>query len=172
LRKIAWFWLPGNRWVIWADDRDWNNFSTTRHSSATPKTIGKNRGNGTTRSESRSTTKSRAKLVWLSASQLVNAYQNNEISADQWFKHSGVTVKGRVDTIGKDIIGSPYITLTDGNLDGIRRVQAFFDDEYELLSITRGQSATVDCVCDGLALNVILRHCRFPLKSEIGKQYR
>jgi hypothetical protein len=45
------------------------------------------------------------------ASILVAAYQRNEIAADEAFKGKTLEIEGVIESIAKDIIGSPYVTL-------------------------------------------------------------
>jgi len=82
-------------------------------------------------------------------------------------------VKGRVKEISKDMLGSPYLTLTDDALSGsdsFRVVQASFsrDDEDILASLRPRQALTVACKVQGLIMNVQLSGCRIPDKSEVG----
>lgn len=112
------------------------------------------------------------KMAWLSPSQIVNTYENNEINADSWFKGNGVLVRGSVQRIGRDIADHAYLTLTDSHIDGLRRVQAYFDNASDLEFVRVGSIKAVYCRCEGLMMNVILDHCFFPDDEEIGKQYR
>jgi hypothetical protein len=112
------------------------------------------------------------RINWFSPSRLVSIYESNEVQADEFFTHGGVAVKGRVERVGKNFEGGPYVIVTDSNLEGIRRVQAFFDYEDELMSVWRGETVTVYGRCEGLSVNVTLTHCRLLPKEEIGKPER
>jgi hypothetical protein len=98
----------------------------------------------------------------ITADELVAAYKANEVAADQEFKDTTLIVTGHVDTIGKDILGAPYITIS--NFSGqheIRRVQASFErsDEASLVGLSRGRQVSVRCRCSGLMMNVQLDQC-------------
>ena len=101
--------------------------------------------------------------IEVTASDLVAAYKANEIAADQRYKNQVVRVRGTVDGIGKDILASPYVTLSGAPEDSFRSVQAFFpkDSESALANIQKGQTLTVRCRVDGLMMNVLLKECRF-----------
>jgi predicted nucleic acid-binding Zn ribbon protein len=115
------------------------------------------------------------KLRWARPSQLVGTYESNEVAADEFFKYQMIAVKGRVGEISKDILGHPYVILTDSNISefAARRVQASFSQDHlsELASLRRGQTMTVACTVQGLMIHVQLGDCRIPDKSEIGENF-
>jgi hypothetical protein len=110
------------------------------------------------------------KLQWVRPSQIVGAYENNEIAADRYFKDRKLAIKGTVRSISKDVLGSPFVTLTDDSISGFRLVQASFsrDDEGSLADLRPGQRLVVACTVKGLMINVLLDDCRIPDNSEIG----
>lgn len=96
-----------------------------------------------------------------SASQLVSAYEANEIAADAQYKDQIVEISGIVGDIKKDIMDNMYVTIGTGKQYEIRQVQAFFDDADagQLMRLGKGQRVTVRCRIDGLMMNVLARDC-------------
>lgn len=96
----------------------------------------------------------------LTAQQLFAAYEENEISADQRYTGKVVLIDGPIKDIGKDILGSPYLTLAAGE-DSPWSVQAMFGKaaESRLAGLRKGQKVTVKCRVDGKMANVILKDC-------------
>lgn len=70
-------------------------------------------------------------------------------------------VTGAVGSVGKDILGSRYVPLTDGSEFAILGVQCFFSSRHDnaLARINSGQYLTVRGVCKGRSMNVILKDC-------------
>ena len=62
----------------------------------------------------------------VSATQIVNEYDNNEIAADSRYKDKYVRISGVANDIGKDILDSMYVTIGEGADFELRSVQAFF----------------------------------------------
>ncbi len=97
--------------------------------------------------------------ISVSANQLSAAYNANEVSADDKYKDKLIAVTGTVDSIGKDITDTPYVTLqASGDLLG---VQCMFDDQYkgQLGQFQKGQHVTFHGTCKGKTLNVLLADC-------------
>ena len=99
--------------------------------------------------------------IHVSASVLISEYEANEVAADQTYKGRTLSVTGKVDHIGKDILDTMYVTLESGQEFGISSVQCMFDDQHEgqLARLSKGQTVTVTGRCDGKLGNVLLRGC-------------
>ncbi len=97
----------------------------------------------------------------VTAPKLVGYYMENEIAADQRFKDKTLLVSGTVVSIGKDIMDTPYVTLSAEPYETFRTVQASFtkDAEGDLAYLRRGQHVQVRCHCRGLFMNVQLNQC-------------
>jgi len=97
----------------------------------------------------------------LSASKLSSDYQDNEIAADEKYKHKIILVTGYIDDIGKDITDSIYVTLSDGKEYSFSGVQCFFSDSQTSAAakLKKGQKVSIKGKCDGLMMNVLLRGC-------------
>ena len=99
--------------------------------------------------------------VKVSAADLFKAYEANEIAADQRFKGKLLEVSGKIDSIGKDLLDNPYVSLKSGGQFDILGIQAFFDEAAtsQLAGLSKGQSVTLQCRCDGKMMNVMLKDC-------------
>ena len=112
-------------------------------------------------SEKDSETKSNEQtpVASVNASALYKEYDANQVSADEKYKGKTLLVVGTVDSIGKDIMDTPYIALKTGG--DLSEVQCMFADDHksELAKVHKGQIVTVRGVCDGKLVSVILRGC-------------
>lgn len=99
--------------------------------------------------------------IEVTAQELYSAYEANQVAADAKYKDKTLKVTGVVESIGKDILDTPYITLTSGGQYEVWGVQCMFDEKYEpeLAKLTKGQTVTVQGKCDGYLVNVLLRDC-------------
>ena len=100
--------------------------------------------------------------VTTSAELLSQDYEANEVAADALYKGRILQVTGTVDSIGKDITDSMYVTLRGGNEHQIMgRIQCFFATSHqgELARLQKGMVVTVKCKCDGKFGNVLLKGC-------------
>ena len=95
----------------------------------------------------------------LSAATLIAAYEANEVAADEKFSGKLIEVTGVIDSISKDIMGDPYVTLGSGK--DFAHVQAMFpaDAAKQLAGLRKGQTLTVQCTCGGKVMNVIGKDC-------------
>lgn len=114
-------------------------------------------------SEQREQTKNEAQVAEMkvTAVELSQAYDNNKVAADTKYKDKVVEVSGIVDSIGKDILDDPYVTLK-GRSTSLFGVQCMFSraSEGELANLSKGQSITLKGRVDGeLIGNVLVRGC-------------
>jgi hypothetical protein len=95
----------------------------------------------------------------VSAPELMSSYTQNEVAADEQYKGRVLIVTGVVTKIGKDILGSPYITLETGQR--ISSVQCIFptSSSHRLASTKLGSSVVIRGKCSGKLMNVLLRDC-------------
>ena len=91
---------------------------------------------------------------------LMEEYDKNEVAADLSFKDKEIFVSGAIDSIGKDILGTPYVVIDKNK--GIFGVQCMFNmkDLPQLASLRKGQLIHVIGVCNGKMGNVVLKNCR------------
>ena len=94
----------------------------------------------------------------IQARDLYNAYQANEVSADNNFKDKRFYVEGVVEDIGKDILDDIYVTLKTGDIIG--SIQCYIDDANVAANLQKGQRITVFGECAGLFMNVLIKDCK------------
>jgi hypothetical protein len=99
--------------------------------------------------------------MYSTAADMVAAYKANEVRADARYKDKILLVTGTVDNISKDLLGSPYVTLSGEPSDALRGVQASFprSAEERLAQLRKGQELNVICRAQGLLLHVQLDRC-------------
>jgi hypothetical protein len=97
--------------------------------------------------------------IEITAQQLYDEYDNNEIAADQKYKDRTLKVTGYISNIGEDILGDPYITLT-GSKYGFSGVHCTFPDTDVARNILAGYNTgdlvTIKGKCTGYFIDVLL----------------
>lgn len=90
------------------------------------------------------------------AEELYDSYNANEITADDRFKGKQIVVSGSVESVGKDILGTMYVSFKVGSYVGT--VQCMFDRSHgsELSKISKGEIVTISGKCAGKTLTVVL----------------
>ena len=118
-----------------------------------------NTGNTTSTSGQNSTTGAKTTpeapaAIKVTANELMQAYVDNKVKADETYKDKTVELSGTVDTIGKDITDTPYITLKTKEM--LYSVQVYFtaEDTKKLGDLKKGQSIKVTGKCTGAMGNV------------------
>ncbi len=88
------------------------------------------------------------------------AYENNEIAADQRFKGQRVPVYGVINSFGVDILGYPFVVI-DRAENSIVGVQCTFgkSDAAALATLQKGQIIAVIGTHNGKLFNVQLGGC-------------
>jgi len=99
-----------------------------------------------------------ATVIEVTAQELYSAYEANQVAADAKYKDKIVRVTGIVNTIGKDILDTPYVLLTSGGQYEMFGVQCMFDKKYELelAQLIKGQTVTVQGKVSSYLANVIV----------------
>lgn len=102
----------------------------------------------------RSTTMS----TFVSAEELFGAYKANEVAADLKYKGQRISVSGTVESIGKDILDKPYVTVETGEFGSVR---CMFPKSSErmLAGLSIGSRIIVNGKCAGKMMNVLLTDC-------------
>lgn len=98
----------------------------------------------------------------VTVAQITKEYDSNEVAADNKYKGKTIRITGRVDTVGKDIMGSMYVTLKHPDQWSIRNVQFFFFDKNqadEIANLSKGQETTIQGTVSGLMMNVLVKKC-------------
>jgi len=97
--------------------------------------------------------------ISISAQQLYQEYDENEVAADLKYKDKVLLVSGTVDEIAKDITDNIYVTLKGDEFIG--DAQCFFADNHtdEAAQLKKGMKITIKGMCDGKMMNILLRGC-------------
>jgi hypothetical protein len=99
----------------------------------------------------------------LSAHVLYQAFQDSKATAESTYKGKWVTVTGIFDSVGPDMLGTPYLILTDGGINAVWEVQCEMssNNTVPLSHISKGQTVTVYGQCDTSYYpgNVFLNNC-------------
>jgi hypothetical protein len=105
-----------------------------------------------------STTPSPGAII-ITAAQLYAEYGADQEAANAKYRDKIIKVTGVVNEIGIDRVATPYVILTGG--DELFGVQCLFStkDRPELAQLSAGQSLTIQGICQGYELEVILKNC-------------
>ena len=99
-------------------------------------------------------------VIEITPSELYNAYEENEVAADNEYKGKKVRITGTIEDIGKDILDDVYITINAGDYD---EIQCYFEDQKQIdkvATLKSGEEVTIVGECSGLSiLNVVLQNC-------------
>lgn len=90
---------------------------------------------------------------------MVRAYDNNEVAAGQKYEGKRVSVAGVIESVGRDILDDPYVSL---EADGyFWNVQCMFPESAasRLATLSKGQSVTLAGTVSGKFMNVLMRDC-------------
>jgi tRNA_anti-like len=125
--------------------------------------IGAQDGSGTISSSSSivPATAPAASIMQVEIHDILSAYKNNEVGADNQFRGKIIQTTGIVSNIKKNIMDNLYVTLGTGAMFQIPEVQAFFDDAMnnQLGQLSKGSELTVVCRIEGLMMNVLAKDC-------------
>jgi hypothetical protein len=106
---------------------------------------------------------SSAKATKVDAADLIRAYKDNEVSADDKYKGKWVKVSGIVGEIKKDITDSIYVTIGTGKQFEFPIVQCFAakGQAKKAGKLKRGDRITAKGRVDGMLMNVLVKECTF-----------
>ena len=101
-------------------------------------------------------------VICVTAEQLCDDYNANEIAADATYKGNILVVSGAVDGIGRDILSNDKAYLRM-NCGWITDVWCYFDEAYEsqLVPVDEGDLVSVrgECMGKNIIKRIILEHC-------------
>lgn len=125
--------------------------------------LGCDKGKSSRSGSSGEGSKPTAPEVKVSAAELLQAYEGNEVAADARFKGKVVEVTGIVGDIKKDILDDIYVTIGTGKELEIPEVQCFVADGMagKAGGLAKGAKITAVGTVDGLMMNVLVKDCRF-----------
>jgi hypothetical protein len=110
-------------------------------------------------------------LPLLGSKEIIRAYEENEVAADERFKGRRVLIVGHVQQISKTL-GHPSVTV--GPERWPRRTNCRFDDDSEdPATFRRGQLVVLSCSGAGMTLlrSPAFEHCSFVDPVDIAPQY-
>ena len=99
----------------------------------------------------------------ISATELINAYKENEIKADKMYKGKIVEVNGIVDAIDSGIDDKAIVRLNDGDEFSFDNVQCCIDDENQdkACELKKGENVTIIGKADGeIAGTPFIKDCK------------
>jgi putative nucleic acid binding protein len=100
----------------------------------------------------------RNRPVSVTAAQLYDAYQDNEVQADMQYKDKRLLVSGRVDKVSKDVMDKPFVSLSTSNM--FMSILAYDMPENAVATLRKGTALTLLCRGQGMTIgSPILRDC-------------
>ena len=99
----------------------------------------------------------------MSASELINAYKENEVKADKMYKGKIVEVNGIVDGIDSDMDDKAVVRLSDGDEFSIYTVSCYIDDENQdkACELKKGENVTIIGKADGEIIGEpVIKDCK------------
>ncbi len=120
----------------------------------------KNTENGNSTQSSKNNIAQQAPAIQVSASELYADYKANQVAADTKYKGKTVEVSGTINSIGKDILDTPYVSLNAGDI--LSTVQCMFDksDSAQLATLAKDTRITLTGKVRGeVIMNVLLDNC-------------
>ena len=99
----------------------------------------------------------------ISATELINAYNENEVKADKMYKGKIVEVTGIVDGIDSDIDDKAVVRLSDGDKFSIYTVSCYIDDENQdnACELKKGENVTIIGKADGEIIGEpVIKDCK------------
>lgn len=101
-----------------------------------------------------------AKAIKVTAEQLINAYENNEVKADAMYKDKLITVTGKVGDISV-MFGETIVEVGTGSLFEFG-IQCYFADaqESQVAQLNKKDRVTITGQCEGKSfMSVSLKNC-------------
>jgi len=98
--------------------------------------------------------------IKVSASEIYADYKANQVAADTKYKGKTIEVSGTINSIGKDILDTPYVSLNAGDI--LSTVQCMFDkgDSAQLATLAKDTRIVLTGKVRGqVIMNVLLDNC-------------
>ncbi len=98
-------------------------------------------------------------VIKTTATELYDAYDANQIAADEKYKGKTLEITGTIYSIGKDVLNSPYVQLEAKN--PLLGVQCYLskDEASKAATLQKGQKVTLKGRGDGKILNAMVKDC-------------
>lgn len=99
----------------------------------------------------------------LSVQAILDAYEANEVRADARFKGQTFVISGAIESIGKDVLGRPFLILTKDGSPQYPAIQASFSTEHlnALAQLDKRYSVRITCTGSGKLMHIQFSNCRF-----------
>jgi hypothetical protein len=106
----------------------------------------------------------KARTVVVSATQLLQEFQNDAAAADKKYKGKYLEISGVVERSGQDGSGIPFVILHAGDENAKLKIECFFElaeeeDENRIEGLRKGQAITVRGEYEGRVSNLQVRDC-------------
>ncbi len=108
---------------------------------------------------SQPTTASEPAPIVVTATKLMADYNANEVAADAQYKGRIVDVSGTINSIGKDILDTPYVALTTNEYYSVVQCMFSKSDQAQLASLAKDTKITLRGRVSGKLGNIIVRDC-------------
>lgn len=104
--------------------------------------------------------------IEISSTNLMVAYDQNEVNADNLYKDKTLKISGTVGTIKKDIFDDAYVTLIDNRKEyTLFSVQCYFKNQDEIdkmANVKPGQILSLVGTCKGSVIgSILMKDCTF-----------
>jgi putative nucleic acid binding protein len=102
---------------------------------------------------------STSEAVEVTANEIHQAYEDNQIVADQRFQGKEIVVTGTIDDIKRGIDGQPHVTLETGTYWSVKCM--FYNSDTAILSrLSKGQKIRIAGRVASTTMNVVVERCR------------
>jgi hypothetical protein len=110
--------------------------------------------------QSQNNTVQEEQYIKITASELLSEYKANQVAADDKYKNKIIEVSGTINSIGKDILDTPYVTI-GGSSDVFTNIQCMFakDDQSQLINLQKDTKITLKGKVSGYMMNLLLNNC-------------
>jgi hypothetical protein len=97
--------------------------------------------------------------IKVTAVQLAADYKANQVAADSKYKGKVIEITGTINSIGKDILDTPYVALNSGDM--FTTVQCMFDksNQAELATLSKDTRITLRGTGKTYLMNVLVDNC-------------
>ena len=119
------------------------------------------KGNNDTQREEVAEEQETLEMYVTSAAAICAKYDENSIAADEAFKGKWSLVVGQIASIGKDIMGSPYVELDRKGVTGLQCIFSNASETSKIAKFRTKQTVAIAGVCAGSMLGqIIFRECQ------------
>jgi len=95
----------------------------------------------------------------VSTTEMIAAFDDNQLAAEKMYKDKGVELTAKIKNISEDLMGTPFLSLEPINAEEYyfgTTVQCMFENSDDLLSVSNGESVTVQGVVKEQSIGIIV----------------